>query len=70
MRTKRKFVEQVHFDTDRDEIHSVRDINEETNEDVGTDADYWEVETAEPEQPKNPISKGIDFVDFPHVSSK
>ena len=52
---------------DCDEIHSVTDINEETDEDVGSDADYWVVETAEPEQPENPISEGIDFVDFPHV---
>ena len=62
-----EIVQEIDFDTDSDEMHSVADINEETNGDVGSDADYWVVENAEPEQPENPISEGIDFVDFPHV---
>ena len=43
------------------------DINEETDQDVESDADYWVVEKAEPEQPENPISEGRDVVDFPYV---
>ena len=52
-----EIVQEIDFDSD--EIHSVTDINEETNEDVGSDADYWVVENTEPEQPENPISEGI-----------
>ncbi|XP_076685833.1 uncharacterized protein LOC143377909 [Andrena cerasifolii] len=62
-----EIVQEINLDTDKDEIHSVRDINEETTQDVGSDADYWVVENAKPEQPENPISEGIDFVDFPYV---
>ncbi|XP_076671858.1 uncharacterized protein LOC143370500 [Andrena cerasifolii] len=75
-----EIIEEVNFDKDEevlksvpednelpvsDEIPSVTDINEETNEDVGSNADYWVVENAESEQPKNPVLEGIDFVDFP-----
>ncbi|XP_076685768.1 uncharacterized protein LOC143377868 [Andrena cerasifolii] len=62
-----RIVQEIDFDRDSDEIQSVRDINDETTQDVGSDADYWVVENTEPEQPENPISEGVDFVDFPYV---
>ena len=62
-----EIVQEIDLNTDRDEIHSVRDTNEETNQDVESDADYWVVENAKPEQPENSLSEGIDFVDFPYV---
>ena len=62
-----EIVEQEHFESNEEEIAQEIDFDTYINEDVESDADYWVVETAEPEQPENPISKGIDFVDFPYV---
>ena len=62
-----EIVEQEHFESNEEEIAQEIDFDTYSNEDVESDADYWVVETAEPEQPENPISKGIDFVDFPYI---
>ncbi|XP_076670283.1 uncharacterized protein LOC143369790 [Andrena cerasifolii] len=52
-----EIVQEIDLDTDNDEIHSVRDINEETTQDVGSDADYWVVENAEQDSPKIQFQK-------------